>query len=109
MPPELCLKHRAPTESPTADFYLQPEGHGPLAPRPGVAFCEREGDVLIAGPHGVVTLNDTAALMWLALVEGGSIDAAADLLSGSFEVPRDQIARDLRNLVAELTAIELLA
>lgn len=64
---------------------------------------------MIAGPHGVVTLNDTAALMWLALVEGGSIDAAADLLSGSFEVPRDQIARDLRNLVAELTAIELLA
>lgn len=109
LPPELCLKHRASTASPTADFYLQPEGHGPLAPRAGVAFCERKGDLLIAGPHGVVTLNDTAARMWLALIEGGSIDAASDLLSGSLEVHRDQIARDLRNLVAELTAIELLA
>jgi hypothetical protein len=109
LPPALCLKHRAPTAGPSADFCLQPEGHGPLAAGPGVVFCERGGELLIAGPHGVITLNDTAARMWLALIERGSIDAAADILSDSFDTATDQLTKDLSALVAELTAIELLA
>lgn len=49
--------------------------------------------------HG---LNATAGRMFVALERSGSVDAAATVLAGEFNVPRDQIVRDLRDLCRSL-------
>ncbi|HYZ16180.1 MAG TPA: pyrroloquinoline quinone biosynthesis peptide chaperone PqqD [Candidatus Acidoferrum sp.] len=64
---------------------------------------EPDGSTLLLVPEGILRLNDTAAAI-LALVDGErTIDAIVDALAARFEVPREDLLRDVGELIDRLT------
>lgn len=62
-----------------------------------------DGTMLLLVPEGILRLNDTAAET-LALVDGvRTIDAIVDALTARYAVPRDQLGRDVEDLIERLT------
>lgn len=112
-PPEYCLKNRHST-SPrpsTASVQVQPEPQGPICPSPAVFFGTVDEQVIVAHPDTEVcmTLNGTAADMWHALVEHGTIDRALDALLETYDVDAARLRADLTDYVDTLAARDLLS
>jgi pyrroloquinoline quinone biosynthesis protein D len=62
-----------------------------------------DGSTLLLVPEGILRLNDTAAAI-LALVDGTrTIDGIVDTLEARFEVPREDLMRDVGELIDRLT------
>jgi pyrroloquinoline quinone biosynthesis protein D len=72
--------------------------------RRGVRLREdTDGSTLLLVPEGILRLNETAAAT-LALVDGvRSIDAIVDALSARYAVARDDVIRDVEDLIERLT------
>jgi pyrroloquinoline quinone biosynthesis protein D len=72
--------------------------------RRGVRLREdADGSTLLLVPEGILRLNETAAAT-LALVDGvRSVDAIADALSARYAVARDDVIRDVEDLIERLT------
>ena len=52
--------------------------------------------------NGMLTLNDTGALLWQTLEKGGDRDALADALVAEYEVTREVVLPDVDAFVAKL-------
>jgi pyrroloquinoline quinone biosynthesis protein D len=72
--------------------------------RRGVRLREdTDGSTLLLVPEGILRLNETAAAT-LALVDGvRSVDAIVDALSARYAVARDDVMRDVEDLIGRLT------
>lgn len=51
---------------------------------------------------GMLTLNDTGALLWQTLEKGGDRDAMADALTVEYEVTREAALQDVDIFLAKL-------
>ena len=51
---------------------------------------------------GMLTLNDTGALLWQTLEKGGDREAMADALTAEYEVARDAALRDVDVFIGKL-------
>ncbi len=51
---------------------------------------------------GMLTLNDTGALLWQTLEKGGDREAMADALTAEYEVARDAALRDVDVFLGKL-------
>ena len=51
---------------------------------------------------GMLTLNDTGALLWQTLERGGDREAMADALTAEYEVARDAALRDVDVFLGKL-------
>jgi hypothetical protein len=51
---------------------------------------------------GMLTLNDTGALLWQTLEKGGDREAMADALTAEYEVTRDAALRDVDIFLVKL-------
>ena len=103
--PERCAKNRPPVgESPVA-VQTQAPGTGPLRPAPTVLTARFEDVHVIGAPHwpGCITLEGTAAAMWDALVEHGTVAAAAEVLTLSYDIAPERLRADLDGFAAALT------
>jgi pyrroloquinoline quinone biosynthesis protein D len=64
---------------------------------------EPDGSTLLLVPEGILRLNDTAAAI-LALVDGTrTIDGIVEALGERFEIPREDLIRDVGELLDRLT------
>jgi hypothetical protein len=81
-----------------------------LRPSPDVIFRELEGEaVLLDLASGrYFGLNAVGTRIWMLLESGSTVAAAAAALAAEFEADAEQIARDVDELVAELSARGLL-
>jgi hypothetical protein len=81
-----------------------------LRPSPDVIFRELEGEaVLLDLASGrYFGLNAVGTRIWMLLESGSTVGDAAAALAAEFEADADQIARDVDDLVAELSARGLL-
>lgn len=52
--------------------------------------------------NGMLTLNQSGALLWQALEKGGDRDALADALTGQYEVSREEALADVDAFLAKL-------
>ena len=52
--------------------------------------------------NGMLTLNDTGAILWQALEKGGDRDALADALVAEYDVSREVVLSDVDAFVAKL-------
>ena len=53
--------------------------------------------------NGMMTLNDTGALLWKALEQGGDKDALVAALTAEYAVDAEQAAADVEEFMARLT------
>lgn len=52
--------------------------------------------------HGMLTLNETGALLWKSLEQGSDIEVMADLLVKEYDVSREQALADVREFCEKL-------
>lgn len=52
--------------------------------------------------NGMLTLNQSGALLWQALEKGGDREALADALTGQYEVSREEALADVDAFLAKL-------
>lgn len=52
--------------------------------------------------NGMVTLNETGALIWKAISEGKNIDEIAKKLSDEYEVDIETAKRDTKNIIQKM-------
>ena len=52
--------------------------------------------------NGMLTLNDTGAVLWKALEKGGDREALADALVAEYDVSREVVLSDVDAFVAKL-------
>jgi hypothetical protein len=52
--------------------------------------------------NGMLTLNDSGALLWQTLEKGGDREALADALTGTYDVSREEALQDADAFVAKL-------
>ena len=52
--------------------------------------------------HGMIELNETAAVIWDALEAGQSKDAIVDAIAGMYGIPRDKADADVQALLAQM-------
>ncbi len=111
LPSELCLKHRSPSGAPEDDsLQLCIVGPGPLRPADTVVWGRINDAVIVAGvasvpeaaPGACMRLDGTAADMWEALLEHGTVDAATEALLRLYEVDRETLRGDLAGFVTTL-------
>lgn len=109
VPPELCLKNRGASDSHT-DIQIQPEGKGRLRPSARVLFAQLESDVIVADLEGGETfeLSGSAGDMWNAIVETGTLAAAAEQVAGAYQADTNIVETDLEVFVTDLRARGLL-
>jgi Coenzyme PQQ synthesis protein D (PqqD) len=110
VPPEFCLKNRPGPGMEPIPVQVQPEGPGPLRPSARVLFGEHGGNIVVGNMEtkASFSLTGVAADMWRAVVERGSVEAAAAALSGEYEVGEGTLRADLRDFVEDLRARDLL-
>lgn len=53
--------------------------------------------------NGMLTLNDTGAVLWQALEKGGDRDALADALVAEYDVTREAVLADVDAFLAKLS------
>lgn len=56
--------------------------------------------------NGMLTLNDSGAMLWQALEKGGSKDALVDVLFGEYEVTREQALADVEEFIEKLRTVD---
>jgi hypothetical protein len=64
--------------------------------------------LLQPGQREVVSLGGAGTALWELLATPTTIAAAADRLAGEYGVPADQVATDIRSVLDDLTAREIL-
>lgn len=109
--PERCLKNKyGQAEASTVPVQVQPEPAGPIRPAPPVFFGTLGEAVIVAQPEADVCmeLDGTAAGMWTALVEHGTISGAVEALLAEYDVDRATLEADLTGFVQSLAARDLL-
>ena len=52
---------------------------------------------------GMLQLNDSGAMLWRVLEEGGGQEALVDALLGEYDVTREQAEADVQEFLAKLT------
>lgn len=52
--------------------------------------------------NGMLTLNETGALLWKTLENGGDMEALADALTGEYAVSREQALVDAKEFLESL-------
>ena len=52
--------------------------------------------------NGMLTLNNSGALLWQALEQGGDREALADALTGQYDVSREEALADVDAFLAKL-------
>ena len=52
---------------------------------------------------GMLQLNESGAMLWRVLEEGGSQDALVEALLGEYDVTREQAEADVQEFLAKLT------
>jgi hypothetical protein len=110
-PPSLCLKNRRePGSERRFSVQVQPEGKGPLRPPASVIFGELEGRIVVGNVEtgASVSLADTAADLWRAVVEHGEPAAAARALSEIYATDEAALRADLDRLIERWLALGLL-
>ena len=51
---------------------------------------------------GMLQLNESGAMLWRVLEEGGSQDVLVEALLGEYDVPREQAEADVQEFLAKL-------
>jgi hypothetical protein len=82
-----------------------------LVPRPGVESRAVDGGTLIVDldTGACWELNAVGAEVWTRLAAGATVADASRALAGRYEVAREELERDVRNLCDALLAAGLLA
>jgi len=108
--PALCLKNRIENKDNRPVVQVQREGKGPLQVAPHVIFGRLKGQVVIGDlqTETCYTLEGTAADIWEAVAESGSIAGAESSLYKAYDVDASQLKDDVRAFVNELLAQRLL-
>ncbi|MFW6288969.1 MAG: PqqD family protein [Spirochaetota bacterium] len=120
LPAHLCLKHRlTPRTSVAAPTQVVRPGPGPIRPADRAVWA-RLGDAVLVAPMPVVThdsdassgspagpvdclrLEGSAADMWDAIVECGSVEAASERLLELYDAEPSLLRNDLANFVVSL-------
>lgn len=113
VPPEHCLKarHGGPQDAPASSIQVQSKPTGPVRPASPVFFATLEENVIVANADKevCVELSDTAADMWHALVENGTVGGAVDALMSLYDVDRNTLTSDLVEFARTLAARDLLS
>lgn len=52
--------------------------------------------------NGMITLNESGALLWQTLEQGGDADAMAEALCSRYEVNREEALADAREFIQKL-------
>lgn len=83
---------------------------GALRPSPNVVFRELEGEAVLLdlGSGRYFGLNAVGTRIWMLLEAGSTVLEAAASVVTEFDADADQVARDVEELVAELSARGLL-
>ena len=55
--------------------------------------------------NGMLTLNETGAVLWKALEQGGSREELADALTAEYIVDREQALADVDDFLAKLAKV----
>ncbi len=55
--------------------------------------------------NGMITLNESGALLWRALENGGDRETLADALVGEYDIDRESALADADEFIASLTKI----
>ena len=110
VPPELCMKNRAPASLEAARIQVQRDGPGPMNPPGNVLFADVDDTILVADAVSGETyaLRDVSADMWRALVGLGDLEPAAARLQTLYAVDEATLMDDLRTFTDELVAGGLL-
>jgi hypothetical protein len=114
VPPEYSLKTRPGTgasqrQAPNS-VQVQPTPAGPLRPATTVLFGEVGDHTIVANPEAdvCVELGGTAASMWHALVEHGTIDDTTGALRQTYSVDAATLRADLVDFAEQLATNDLL-
>lgn len=55
--------------------------------------------------NGMLTLNETGALLWKALEQGGDVETMADALTAEYNVSREQALADAEEFCQKLMEV----
>lgn len=83
---------------------------GSLRPSPNVIFRELEGEAVLLdlGSGRYFGLNAVGTRIWMLLEAGSTVPEAAAVVGAEFDADAGQVAQDVAELVAELSARGLL-
>ena len=89
---------------------IQPDPTGPIGPTAPVLFGQVHDHTIVANPDADVCLelDGTAATMWHALVEHGTIGDTIDALCHTYSVDESTLRADLVDFIDRLAAHNLL-
>ncbi|WP_251965685.1 PqqD family protein [Salinibacter ruber] len=114
VPPEHRLKNRPGVDSsqrePSASVQVQPAPTGPIRPSPAVLFGQVGNHTIVANPEAdvCIELGGTAAAMWHALVEHGTIGDTMGALRQAYSVGETTLRADLVDFAKQLAVHDLL-
>lgn len=114
VPPEHRLKTRPGVDSsqrePSASVQVQPDPAGPIRPSPPVLFGQVGNHTIVANPEAdvCIELGGTAAAMWHALVEHGTIGDTMGALRQAYSVGETTLRADLVDFAKQLAVHDLL-
>ncbi len=112
VPPRHCLQNRHGTNhSGSSDaVQIQPDPQGPIRPSPAIFFGAIDEQVIVADPstEACVELDGTAAVMWNALIEHGTIDDTLEALLPAYSIDEKTLRTDLVGFVKQLATHGLL-
>ena len=79
-------------------------------PRPDLSSCRFDGGLVIADPQGrrLLAYNESAALIWQAILDGAPADTAAALLTREYGIATAQAHADAAAIVAHWHGLDLL-
>jgi hypothetical protein len=109
-PPGRCLKNRPIPGAPTPTVQIQPLGQGPLRPSGHVLFGEVAGELVLCDfKSGECSrLTGSGADLWHAVVQHGKLESIVMALSACYDVPEQELRRDVSRFVEDLLARGLL-
>ncbi|WP_262504737.1 PqqD family protein [Salinibacter ruber] len=114
VPPEHRLKTRPGADSSqresSASVQVQPSPTGPIRPSPPVLFGQVGNHTIVANPEAdvCIELGGTAAAMWHALVEHGTIGDTMGALRQAYSVGETTLRADLVDFAKQLAVHDLL-
>lgn len=100
--PHHCMKHSAQK----VPVFLQPDARGPLRPSTHTIHGGTPDRVFIGSDVSkeCYLLSGSGAAMWTALIQEGSEEKAAEIISGQYSVDRPRVRRDIADLVDTLVS-----
>lgn len=72
--------------------------------RPEVRSRRLRGKTIIAHAEQALELSETALFIYKAMDGSRCVDQIVDLLAAEYDVTRDEVAEDVRELLSQLTA-----